>query len=474
MGLFDIVLSWRDCRKIALVKGDKSIKYEELYRLVCGNRILLEASGIVGRNVILREDDPIQYVVCFWSLLLAGNVVAPAHSRSSFEVLVCDASSVDADWIVFSNKASLCKFDARRGELGLLVADSFGRLSVEKKPSFSAFHRNAPDTFLLVSTSGTSGFRKRAMLSYDNIFSNIIGQIETMSLDSEDVVLIVMPMSFISGNTSQMFLHLFLGGVLVFYDYPVFFAERFVELVKRWRVTVFSCVPHCLRVLARLNNYNPDEIISLKYISSVGEPILVSTIERVQNLMGEVPVVQMYGLTEASPRVTALKSRYSREKIGSVGSAIPGMDVKIFESEVYVRGAAVFLGYYGCRRSSEEVLVNGWLRTGDVGYIDDDGFLYIKGRKKNIVIRNGVNVCVEEIENRINACGLFTQVLVCPERSSDSMIELVAYLVLENGGELAASEVRQIFRRNLPGWMWPDKFLFKNKLETTLTEKIKR
>ncbi len=290
---------------------------------------------------------------------------------------------------------------------------------------------------VMLCTSGTTGNAKGVMLSHENIVSNIESSLQRLDLDSQDVVLSIVPWYHVFGLITLLTVTLRVGGQLIYTDdyknLPKYMLEN--------RVSIVGGVPKLFHAmyeklestvqenrLARLLwRYAPTLLgtkikrrlvggTQLKYFLSGGAPLDAKVMRGFRRL--GIGMIEGYGLTETSPVLTV--STPFNEKIGSVGPAIPGVEIRIDDpneegiGEIVVRGPNIMKGYYKNPEATRKVIdPDGWFHTGDLGYLDEDGWLYIKGRKKNvIVLEGGKNVYPEEVEFELKQIPLIEEIMI--------------------------------------------------------------
>ena len=297
-----------------------------------------------------------------------------------------------------------------------------------------------------------------------------------------DISLMALPIFFGYCNTAQFLTHVYLGAQIIFFE-GLFFPKLFFKLVEKYKVTNFIAVPSMLLMLFEYRYVEEYNITSLRYIIFGGGNMPVGQLKQIIQRFSTVGFVQTYGQTECSPRVTALLPEYALLKVGSVGKAIPGVSIKIVDKngievkatesgEILVQGKNVMKGYYKRNSLTKNVIQNGWLHTGDIGCIDEDGFLYLKGRIKNIIITGGINVYPEEIEQVICQCDNVMDVLVYGEEDKLLGEIVVAKIVLESENGIEA--VREYCKNNLAEYKVPKKFYIIEKIDKTYNGKVKR
>lgn len=202
-------------------------------------------------------------------------------------------------------------------------------------------------------------------------------------------------------------------------------------------------------------------------------------------IMFWIGIVQTYGQTEASPRVTCLLPKDSIRKLGSVGKALPGVEVRIFDDdcnevlpnvkgEIVVKGKNVMRGYYKKPDETKKVLKDGWLHTGDIGMFDDEGFLYVVGRIKNIIISGGLNIYPEEIEELLRSIPAVQEAVVLP-KFHELLAEVpVAKVVLRKGSKITERDLLKYCREKLEIHKVPSEVSIVSNIEKTYNGKIRR
>ncbi|HBC85184.1 MAG TPA: AMP-dependent synthetase [Clostridiales bacterium] len=293
---------------------------------------------------------------------------------------------------------------------------------------------NPEEMSIMLFTSGTTSKAKVVSLSHKNICSNLMDLASILDVTSDDILLSVLPLHHVFECTVGFLFSLYKGAQTVFCDG----IRHIVDNLNEYHVTVMACVPgvyerifNMIRkkiekqgklqeILENEEKYKNASMNDKKEVfkeihdmigSNVklfisGAAALDSKIEERYRLLG-INLVQGYGLTETSPVVAIGTNKYY--KIGSIGKSVPSVEAKIVDAndegigELVVKGPSIMLGYYGNEEQSKEVLKDGWFYTGDLAKIDEDGYIYICGRKKSvIVLKNGKNIFPEEMENLVN------------------------------------------------------------------------
>ena len=261
------------------------------------------------------------------------------------------------------------------------------------------------DIHLMMYTSGTTGRPKGAMLSHGNTQWNAINGINFMPFHNTDITLTVAPLFHIGGMSAITTPLLYKGGTIILDDN--FDPKNVMQKIQEEKITGIFFVPAMWQALTTVENFDDYDISSLKFCVSGGSPCPITIIEYFQ--ARGIPFYEGFGLTETAPFVSLLDAKNSIRKNGSVGKAPVHTDVRIVDpndrdvppgevGELIVRGPNVMVGYWNKPEATKEAIKDGWFYTGDLAKFDDEGFIYIVDRKKDMIITGGENVYPIEVE----------------------------------------------------------------------------
>lgn len=259
---------------------------------------------------------------------------------------------------------------------------------------------------LLIYTSGTTGRPKGVMLTHQNVMAMASTGAQSLAITSADRSLLILPLFHVNGIVVSVLVPLLHGGSTIIAGR--FDPATFLELVERTRATYFSGVPTIYAMLAATAQPGASDTSSLRFALCGAAPAPPGVLEAFEERFG-FPVVEGYGLSEGTCAST-VNPWDGLRKQGTVGLPMPGQQVRVVDGEgaevgagvtgeVQIKGANVMAGYLGRPRETEAVLVDGWLLTGDLGHLDEDGYLVIDGRVKDMIIRGGENIYPREIED---------------------------------------------------------------------------
>lgn len=335
-------------------------------------------------------------------------------------------------------------------------------------------------------TGGTTGLPKGAMLSHRNLIASLT-QIRTFLLyehqPAQDIALAIMPFFHVYGMNGLMNLAVHLAATLVLIPQPEI--KTIVDAIITERPTFFTGVP---ALFVALNNYrgiNRVDLSSIKAVFSGAAPLPVDVMEQFEARTG-ARIAEAYGMTEASS-VTHVNPLKGQRKFGSIGIPIIGTDAKIVdlenpakelgvgqEGELMVKGPQVMQGYWNDPRETAETLVDGWLRTGDIARMDEDGYFYIVDRKKDLILSAGYNVYPREVEEVLYQHPKVLEAAVIGVPDGLRGEKITAYLVLKPNQTATPAEIRSFCRERLAPYKQPRRVVFRDSLPKTLAGKVLR
>jgi len=328
------------------------------------------------------------------------------------------------------------------------------------------------DVVCIIYTSGTTGAPKGVMLSHKNVIENAVAMAERMQLSETDVMYVQTPMFHSFGYVASALTAVTHGCSMIMVD--KFHPEAAMKLIEREKCTVVSGVPTMFIAFINELEQQHFDISAVRTGIIAGASCPPKLIQNIEEVLGIKNIIPAYGLTEASPCVTAVYGDDPPElKASSVGAPIPGVEVKIIDpetqeavdiggsGEIRVRGYNIMSGYY--RKAEETAAIvdkDGWLHTGDMGYLMPNGYLCIQDRYKDIIIRSGENISPKEIEDLLN---------FHPDVAESSVVgvphdlygeEVVAFVRLKDKCVLTAEMLRQYCRDRLATHKTPKAFHF--------------
>lgn len=442
-------------------------------------------------SIALYLPNSINYAIAYFGVLYADKVIVPIGIQAKEPELLSTIEYCEVDLIITDtmhceyvqkclqkNKYRVIIYVVDNSDIIIINSDK----DVVTKSDAISLSGNEDDVVIMLHTSGTTNAPKRVMLTNNNLISNIMSNVESLKLTKNDKVLISLPMYFGYCNTSQFLTHIFLGASMVILD-SVFMPKLFFKIVQEEKITNFTAVPTLLLLLLDYKYSDKYDFSSLRYICFGGSKMPLKKLEEIILKYPSIGFVQTYGQTECSPRVTALLPNDSLRKIGSVGLPLPGVSIMISNmpqnsesdiniGEIMVKGSNVMKGYFKQDKMNKEILSDVWLHTGDLGYLDEEGYLYITGRLRNVLISGGINVYPEEIEELLLTIPNISDAYVFPKEDYFLGEVPIAQIVVTKKIDL--NEVKKYCQRMLADYKVPKEIKIVNEIKKTFSGKIIR
>ncbi|WP_374689720.1 long-chain fatty acid--CoA ligase [Promineifilum sp.] len=363
-------------------------------------------------------------------------------------------------------------------------AQTLGQLMHGRSPAFDTVMTHPSDTAVILYTSGTTGSPKGAELSHSNMLLNArLSDTMYPRGETHDVHLVTLPLFHSFGQTVQMNAGFYNQATLTLL--PRFDPDTALTIMQRDNVTFFAGVP--TMYWAMLNHPNPDKFDLAKIASNLrlavsGGSAMPVEVMRAFGEKFDVEIIEGYGLSETSPVATF--NRLDRPaKPGSVGLPVWGVSVRVVDledndvpqgemGEIVIKGHNIMKGYYRKPEATAEAMRNGWFHTGDIGQFDEDGFLYITDRLKDMIIRGGFNVYPREVEEVMmtHPAVSLAAVLGVPDESHGE--EVKAYVILKPGQSVDEEELIDWCKGCMAGYKYPRIVEFRDALPMTATGKI--
>ncbi len=480
----------RQGQKIALIAKEEQLTFAELNRQALALASHLQAEGIRrGDRVGLLLPNSTAIPLSYFATQKIGAVTVILDARLKGKELLGVLSDADLSLLIvhgqlFSEVEEVCK---SRAPIPLWIVGGAGERSFEKRRTAAAGAVSAPnlkgdDDALILYTSGTTGEPKGVVLSYRNLLQYPRVMRELGITDASTIRGCILPMSHIVGPAvcNELAER---GYTLVIFDQinPI----TLLEGIQKYRVNVFESVPIVFQLLLGVKNLASYDTRSVKIAAMMGTSIPLPLLRAFQAAQPHIKVIQGYGLTETSPLITLVEPRLAEEKIGSIGRAVPGVEIKIVDEhgrergveepgEIITRGPHVMKGYFRRADATAQRIRDGWLYTGDVGKRGADGYYYHLGRADDMIITGGLNVYPAEVENLIYTFPGVQEniVFAIPDAKRGQVIG--AAVVARPGAQLNEKELLGFLRANLANFKVPDKIVVRDSLPRTSSGKTIR
>lgn len=459
--------------KIALMDSNKTITYAELYGEI-EKSVAVICKDVKGNNgkLGIQVKNHAVFLAVYLAGIKLGLVIVPIYVNIGGEKCKSIINKFDIDILISEKEQE----DIGKKEKKFLCMEK--QLYVYKYNHDEGVLDN--DIVMIMQTSGTTSEPKGVMLSTTNISSNIRAISKYLKLTETDKVLIIKNTNHVSTIVGELLVS-FYEGITIVFDENIVHFNRLNKIISQNGVTVFFAVPSILNGMLKMHN---NVLASLRLVNFYGEKITNHDVKELLLKFPNVNFIYSYGQTEASPRVTYIERNDMEKKLGSSGRALTGVEITIRdknntilsaykEGEIVVTGPNIMRGYYKNKILSEQVLKEGKLYTGDMGYLDNEGYLYVTGRKDNMVIISGKNIHPEEIEGIIAEYPGISEVMV-EVKSYKEVNGLVCYAVCHKGEVVDTKELLYFVKERTEDYKIPREVIIVPELKKTNSGKLKR
>lgn len=456
--------------KIALSYNGEQWTFGELKEQALHYAGKLKANGLKsGDRIALLGTSNEEMVFIIHSCMLLGLEIVMLNSRLTAQEIDWQLTDSDATAVIVSDELAeviTCQSAKKM---------TFSAIKNSDEQSFEIEDRWAPDrTITIMYTSGTTGFPKGVRQTANNHSSSALSSVLNLGLDEQDIWLCTMPLFHISGF-SILVRSVLYGMEVRLYD--KFDAVKVAREINQGSVTRMSVVSVMLnQILRELETNEQVAHPSFKTMLAGGGSLPIDYLKRAQAC--EIPVLQTYGMTETSSQTTTLSATDAIRKIGSAGKPLFFNQIKINDTEnakehgeVLIRGPHVTPGYIG-RFQAKLPLIDGWLPTGDIGYVDEEGYLYIVDRRSDLIISGGENIYPAEIENVLVAHSKVLEAGVCGKVDSTWGSVPIAFVVVSE--ETTETELIEFCTKHLARYKTPKEIRFVDQLPRNASNKLLR
>jgi long-chain acyl-CoA synthetase len=483
-----------DPDKPCVIIGDRTLTYaqvEHMSGLVAGN--LLGLGLDPGSKVAVQLPNIPQFLFAYFGAMRAGLVMVPLNPLLTAHEVAYQLENSDAQVLItFESFAA----EAHRGAqtvagVSTYVVDGGAGQPPEGTKRFEDLcapvdvpdivPTSADDTAVLLYTSGTTGKPKGAELTHFQLFMNCTVGGELFGFEEGDVGIAVLPLFHVFGLSSVLNATVRSGTTMVLV--PRFEVDAVLDAIERARATIFCGVPTMYVALLHADTTGRD-LSSLRVGISGGAAIPGEIIRAFEEKFPGVVILEGYGLSETASTTTFNLSADQR-KVLSIGKPVWGVEVRIVDAadrplppgadnvgEIVVRGHNVMKAYYKNPEATAEAMCGGWFHTGDLAYADDDGYLFVVDRKKDLIIRGGYNVYPREVEEVLYEHPAVAEVAVIGKPDERLGEEVVAVISLKLGAHATQEELTAFCRERLAAYKYPREFRLVEELPKGPTGKI--
>lgn len=458
------------------VKGDEteSWTYGALQQAVTSCALYFMEIGIkAGDRIAFLDFNDARFAVVMFAAARIGAIFVPLNFRLAVDEIVEIMNDCEAGILIYGDQfEEVREAVGRHTNCGLFLRsarrpdDELKPIFMRQKGAVPVFASGCDDCAWLLYTSGSTGRPKGVMLSYGNLFWNTLNVILAQGGLATDKVLIAAPL-FHAAPVST-FMESFLRGVTIHLERS-FDAASMLQRIQTERIAVVAGVPAMYKLMADHASFQAADLSSLRAVVVGGAPVHRTLIELYRSR--GVSVIHRYGLTEATVLVSVLPYTAAASKHASAGIAplfsefrIAGLDGEEAEhgtcGEIEVRGPNVMRGYWKKSRETREAIRDGWLRTGDLGQVDEEGYLTVTGRSKDMIISGGENIHAGEVEARLQDAPGILEAAVIGVPDDKWGESVCAILSAKSGVVLTEEEILRHLDGRLARYKLPKKIIF--------------
>ncbi len=474
--------------RIAIQQGARRIDYRTLRDAARRLAVYLRARGVQpGDRVGLGLPNGIEAAIAWYGIWRAGAVVVPMNVQARERDFTTWLRHAGVRLLLHAHD----HVDAAQAAamLGVPALVPGPACDPSGMPAGAGNHAAAelpmPDVSALAAilyTSGTTGAPKGVALSHRNLAANTASILDYLRLGPDDSTVSVLPFYYTYG-ASVLHTHLAVGARVVLED-NVVFPHLVAEALQRERATGFSGVPSTFALLLERGCLEHRDLSSLRYLTQAGGAMAPALTRRVRDAFPGARLFVMYGQTEASARLTCLAPEQLDARPGSVGKPIAGVQIRVRredgedaapgeQGEVWARGDNVMTGYWNAPEATAATVVDGWLRTGDLGHMDADGFLWLSGRRADMIKTGAHRVHPQDVEEVIAELPGVRDVAV--SGIDDPVLgQVVAAFLVGGVGAPDEMAVKAHCRRRLAGYKIPRQVAYVAELPKTASGKVRR
>jgi len=464
--------------------GREEISYRDLY--ISYNHLAKWINEMVGtdKHIILLSVNNLFFVKMYLAIIKSGNICIPLDpgiEKENYRYI----HELTEPKLIFLTREVEKRLELNSDQAWYPDTLPSSEENYTDEISGSEFDRERCAEIIF--TSGSTGKPKGVMISHKNLIANTSSIVEYLQLTQDDRMLVVLPFYYCYG-LSLLHTHLKVGGSIVFNNSFIFLGGVLKSLID-YKCTGFAGVPSHFQILLRKSDsFKQTSFPDLKYVTQAGGKLAPVFIDEFRQAHPEVRFIVMYGQTEATARLSWLPPEVYDRRKGSMGRGIPGVELKVVNEkgelirpgetgEVIARGDNIMMGYFADEEGTKNAIRNGWLYTGDLGTVDEDGYIYLTARSKEIIKVRGKRISPKEIEAVILA---LPEVIDCTIEGVEDDIEgemLKATVTVrkENAEAVTRERLIQHCSQHLALFKVPQVYEFRDNLTISATgKKIKK
>lgn len=450
----------------------RTIRPQELPRLIAATGSSLLSAGLrAGDRVLIGCSVSLSSTLVYLGSMYAGLVAVPVEDRALRDsaATLQEATDAKAIW----TEAGLSELASCKGAAKILRGDLAAESGSMQPPASC----EASDVAALMATSGSTGVPRFVIVSHGNLKANTEAIVRSQRLANDERAMLILPLNYCFG-ASVMHSHLYQGGAVVF-DHRFMFPDKVLRAMAQFDCTTFAGVPTAYNVLLRRSNIRQIALPALRRFLQAGGSLAPLRISEMRAAFPSVEFYVMYGQTEATARISCMEPERWEEKKGSVGRPMDNLVVSIVDEEgiavqpgqtgeLLIKGPSICPGYLNNDEETRRVYGDGWLRTGDLARQDEEGYLWIEGRKGSFIKMRGMRVSFPEVEAKVTAVPGVYECAARAVEHPEAGEALVLFIVPDQGVTIGVEEVR----RHLPAYWAIDSIRLVSELPKTSVGKV--
>jgi len=411
MNVFDYLFDEsRSLNKDFVLGPDETLTYKKVYQDSLKFASFLRRTIGENQNVVIASHNSVFFITAYLGVIKSGNICVPIDPSLELENFNFILNSTECQCVVYSDRFDKIIQDS---VVNRICESRLEEILTDSKSEIVNFGKNFDHNRVaeILYTSGSTGVPKGVMISHMNVISNTCSIVKYLKLGSSDVMGVVLPFHYCYG-LSLLHTHLKVGGSIVLINNFIFLSTV-IKNLNKFKCTGFAGVPsHFQILLKKSKTFKQTRFPHLRYVTQAGGKLHNNFIVEFITNFPRINFFVMYGQTEATARLSYLPPDKLKEKMGSIGKSIPDVFLKVLDEdgkavkngqlgEIVAKGDNIMLGYHKDTEGTKSVLKNGWLYTGDLGRIDEEGYIFLESRKKEIIKVGGKRVSPKEIEEVI-------------------------------------------------------------------------
>lgn len=468
---------------------DQSFTYAQFHGLIERTAGLLGSLGAQkGSHIALLIPNSPEFLLGWFGSMEGGFSAVTINTLLKAEELEYILNDSDAE-ILLTTSALRKNLEPVWNRLTkikhVILTDEDFHARLDGSSAYSCHDLSGGDKASMIYTSGTTGHPKGVILTHANILYDSYVCHQLIDLVKEDTALCIMPLFHVNAQIASMMATLWAGASVVLEE--GFKPRGFIDTLKKYRCTTFSGVPTIYNFLNEMKEADGQDLSFLKACICGAAPMPVEVFNKFEEKF-KGKIIEGYGLSEGTC-VSSLNPMHGKRKIGSIGLSIPGQEMAIVSAnvegkneflpdgevgEIVIKGPNTMAGYYKKPEANKATIIDGWLHTGDLGHRDSEGYFYITGRKKEMIIQGGENIYPKEIEEVLYKHDAISECAIVgiPDKSYGEVVG--AFLILKEGVRLEAKDVRAYLREKIANYKMPKVIEFVTAFPKTATGKIQK